>query len=71
MLIRTLGRMNLQVSILSLGCGAAGGLMVRGSAADQERAVAHSMDCGVTYFDTALQYENGQLESNRGRAWLG
>ena len=65
---RVLGRTALQVSVLGLGCGAVGGLMVRGSAADQERAVARALDAGITFFDTAPSYGEGRSEANLGRA---
>ena len=64
---RTLGRTGLSVSVLGLGCGAVGGLMVRGSPADRERVVARALEEGVTYFDTAPQYGDGQSEINLGR----
>jgi aryl-alcohol dehydrogenase-like predicted oxidoreductase len=40
---RTLGKTGLKVSVLGFGCGAVGGLMVRGAPADQERAVARAL----------------------------
>ncbi len=64
---RTLGRTGLTVSVLGLGCGAVGGLMVRGSAADRERVVARALEAGVTYFDTAPAYGDGQSEINLGQ----
>jgi aryl-alcohol dehydrogenase-like predicted oxidoreductase len=64
---RTFGRSGISVSALGLGCGAVGGLMVRGSAADQERAVARSLDAGITFFDTAPGYGDGASETNLGR----
>jgi aryl-alcohol dehydrogenase-like predicted oxidoreductase len=64
---RTFGRTGLQFGVLGFGCGAVGGLMVRGSAADQERTVARALEAGVTYFDTAVQYGDGASESNIGR----
>src|SRR5215471_6454802 len=64
---RKLGRTGLDVSALGFGCGAVGGLMVRGSPADQERAVARAIELGITYFDTAAMYGNGQSERNLGR----
>ncbi len=67
MLTRTLGRTGLTVSVLGFGCGAVGGLMVRGEAADQERAVARAVELGITYFDTAPAYGDGQSERNLGR----
>lgn len=65
---RRLGRTGLQVSVLGFGCGAVGGLMVRGDAADQQRAVGRALDAGITYFDTAADYGHGASERNLGRA---
>src|SRR5271170_2321193 len=64
---RTLGRTGLEVSALGFGCGAVGGLMVNGNAADQERAVARALELGINYFDTAAMYGNGESERNLGR----
>jgi aryl-alcohol dehydrogenase-like predicted oxidoreductase len=64
---RTLGRTGLKVSALGFGCGAVGGLMVRGEPADQERAVARALELGINYFDTAAMYGNGESERNLGR----
>src|SRR6266852_6829801 len=64
---RTLGRTGLQVSTLGFGCGNVGGLMVRGTPADQERAVARALELGINYFDTAPSYGNGESERNLGR----
>ena len=66
---RRLGRTGLDVSLLGFGCGAVGGLMVKGAAADQERAVARALELGVNYFDTASMYGNGESEKNLGRVW--
>lgn len=41
--------------------------MVRGSAADQNRAVGLALDAGINYFDTAVQYGDGVSETNLGR----
>jgi aryl-alcohol dehydrogenase-like predicted oxidoreductase len=65
---RTFGRTGLSVSLLGFGCGAVGGLMVRGDAADQERAIGKALGVGINYFDTAVQYGNGTSETNLGRA---
>jgi aryl-alcohol dehydrogenase-like predicted oxidoreductase len=65
--MRALGRSGLRLSILGFGCGAVGGLMVRGDPADQERAIARALDVGVNYFDTAVQYGDGESEKNLGR----
>ena len=65
--MRTFGRSGMQISLLGFGCGAVGGLMVRGAPSDQERAVARALEAGVNYFDTAVQYGNGESEKNLGR----
>jgi L-galactose dehydrogenase/L-glyceraldehyde 3-phosphate reductase len=64
---RTLGKTGIKLSVLGFGCGAVGGLMVRGNAADQERAVARALALGINYFDTAAAYGNGESEKNLGR----
>jgi len=65
--LRVFGRTGIRLSVLGFGCGAVGGLMVRGDAADQERTVARAIDAGVNYFDTAVQYGDGESEKNLGR----
>ena len=65
--MRPFGRTGLQLSTLGFGCGAVGGLMVRGSPAEQERAIARALEAGVNYFDTAVQYGDGESEKNLGR----
>jgi L-galactose dehydrogenase/L-glyceraldehyde 3-phosphate reductase len=57
----------MQLSVLGFGCGAVGGIMVRGDPADQERTVARAIGAGVNYFDTAVQYGDGESEKNLGR----
>jgi aryl-alcohol dehydrogenase-like predicted oxidoreductase len=64
---RVLGRTGAKLSLLGFGCGAVGGLMVRGSAADQERAIARALELGINFFDTAAAYGNGESEKNLGR----
>jgi aryl-alcohol dehydrogenase-like predicted oxidoreductase len=67
MQLRVFGRTGMQLSVLGFGCGAVGGLMVRGDPADQERTVARAIAAGVNYFDTAVQYGDGESEKNLGR----
>ena len=64
---RIFGRTGIRLSVLGFGCGAVGGLMVRGDQLDQERTIARAIDAGVNYFDTAVQYGNGESEKNLGR----
>ncbi len=65
---RDLGKTGLRVSALGFGCGNVGGLMIRGSVAERERAVARAVELGVNYFDTAPSYGDGQSELNLGTA---
>jgi aryl-alcohol dehydrogenase-like predicted oxidoreductase len=65
--VRTYGRTGMRLSVFGFGCGAVGGLMVRGDPRDQERAIARGLDVGVNYFDTAVAYGNGESEKNLGR----
>jgi aryl-alcohol dehydrogenase-like predicted oxidoreductase len=67
MQLRVFGRTGMQLSVLGFGCGAVGGLMVRGDPADQQRTIARAIAAGVNYFDTAVQYGNGESEKNLGR----
>jgi L-galactose dehydrogenase/L-glyceraldehyde 3-phosphate reductase len=41
--------------------------MVRGDPNDQERTIARAIAAGANYFDTAVQYGNGEPEKNLGR----
>jgi aryl-alcohol dehydrogenase-like predicted oxidoreductase len=64
---RMFGRTGMQLSVLGFGCGAVGGFMVRGDPAEQERTIARAVAAGVNYFDTAVQYGDGESETNLGR----
>jgi len=64
---RTLGRTGLRVGVLGFGCGNVGGLLIRGTPAERERAVARALELGVNYFDTAPLYGDGQSETNLGQ----
>src|SRR6202011_2694605 len=66
MQLRVFGRTGMQLSVLGFGCGAVGGFMVRGHPADQERTIARAIAAGVSYFDTAVQYGNGESETSLG-----
>jgi aryl-alcohol dehydrogenase-like predicted oxidoreductase len=63
---RVLGSTGLRVSELGFGCGSVGGLLVRGEYPKMRRAVARALEMGITYFDTASLYGNGQSEVNLG-----
>ena len=65
---RDLGRTGLAVSLLGFGCGNVGGLLIRGTPAERERAVARAVELGVNYFDTAPLYGDGRSEEHLGQA---
>ena len=47
---RNFGNTGLAVSRLTFGCGAVGGLMTKGDAGDQDRAIAWARDHGINFF---------------------
>lgn len=65
------GSTDLEVSRLTMGCGAVGGLMTLGRARDQDTAVHWARDNGINFFDTAPSYGDGASEINLGRALSG
>jgi aryl-alcohol dehydrogenase-like predicted oxidoreductase len=65
---RPLGSTGLSVSVLGFGCGNVGGLMVRGTPAERERAIARAIELGINYFDTAPLYGDGLSERHLGEA---
>src|SRR5438309_3212601 len=66
---RKFGRTGLDISLLGFGCGAVGGLMIKGNPPDQERAVWRALELGINYFDTAQMYGDGESERNLGRVF--
>ncbi len=64
---RLLGRTGLRVSVLGFGCGAVGGLLVKGEPREMTATVARAIELGINYFDTAAIYGNGLSETNLGR----
>src|ERR1043166_9224417 len=77
---RTLGRSNLPVSAMGLGCWAIGGLWYwldgpggSGDIADEEsvRAIHCALDRGINFFDTAANYGTGHSERVLARALTG
>ena len=63
---RAFGNTGLQVSVLGFGCGAVGGLMVRGEHRDMFRSVEYALQSGINYFDTARMYGDGLSEIHTG-----
>ncbi len=67
---RTLGKTALHISALGFGCGAVGGLLVKGERSEMTRAVARAIALGINYFDTAASYGDGASEENLGRIMI-
>lgn len=65
---RKLGGTGLDLSEIAFGCGGNAGLMVRGTAAEQEHAVGRALDLGINYFDNSPDYGDGRAEEALGRA---
>lgn len=63
---KRLGATDLMVSELGFGCGMVGGLLPYGEYTVMRRTVARAIELGVTYFDTAPMYGEGQSEVNLG-----
>ena len=63
---RQLGRTGLKVSALGFGCGAVGGLLVKGEHKEMMRVIGRAIELGVNYFDTAAIYGDGKSETNLG-----
>jgi len=63
---RLLGRTGLEVSALGFGCGAVGGLLIKGDRKEMLRVVARAVELGITYFDTARSYGDGISETSLG-----
>lgn len=70
MLYRRLGRTNLRVSEIGLGCASFWGKKIF-SEADAIRLVHAAADKGVTFFDTGSSYSGGNAEPRLGRALAG
>ena len=63
---RQLGVTKLEISELGFGCGAVGGLLVKGDRREMVRVVARAIEGGVNYFDTAAIYGDGRSETSLG-----
>jgi len=70
MLYRRLGRTNLRISEIGLGCASYWGKGIF-SEADAVRLVHTAADNGVTFFDTGSSYSGGNAEPRLGRALAG
>lgn len=70
---RRLGRSDLEVSVISLGCWVLGGDSTWGAQDEKDSiATVHAaMDAGINFFDTAEVYSDGRSEEILGKALAG
>src|SRR4051794_14157066 len=68
---RRLGGSPVEVTALSFGGAAIGGLYAPVSGEDAAAAVRRALDRGIRYFDTAPHYGAGRAEERLGKALTG
>ena len=68
---RRVGKTDLEVTVLGLGCATLGGTRIAVSPAEAEAIVRAAWDSGVRYVDTAPYYGFGQAERAVGDALRG
>ncbi|MBL8214244.1 MAG: aldo/keto reductase [Bryobacterales bacterium] len=71
MIYRTLGKTNLQVSVLGLGCAALGGVYGDLSEKEAVETLHTALDEGINYLDTAPLYGETRSETMVGKALRG
>ncbi len=64
---RVLGRTGIEISRLSFGAGPISTLMTGSDGDRQREVVAHAIERGINWFDTAATYGGGASEANLGR----
>src|SRR4029078_1878982 len=68
MISRLLGRSNIAVSAIGMGCWAIGSDWGKVDDAESLRALQHALDLGVTFFDSSNAYGGGRRERLIGQA---
>ena len=68
---RPLGRSGQCISAVGFVRGNQAGLLVRGDSDEQVRVIARAVELGISCFDSAAQYGNGQSERTLGRMTSG
>ncbi len=65
---RELGETGIKISVLAFGAGPVSTLMVGDDREQQQRVIAHALQRGINWFDTAATYGGGQSERSLGSA---
>jgi len=66
---RELGRTGLSVSEVGFGAARIGGILARGDSREALRLLERALDAGITYYDTANIYSQGESEALIGKAF--
>ncbi len=64
---RSLGATDLRLSDVGFGCGTTAALMVKGAEKERLKVIGNALEAGITYFDTAPVYGDGQSETHLGQ----
>ena len=68
---REFGDTGMLVSEIGFGCSRIGGMFTKGDASDPIALLRLALEAGITFFDTADIYSEGESESLVGRAFEG
>lgn len=68
---RQFGDTDMLVSEIGFGCSRIGGMFTKGDASDPTTLLRLALEAGITFFDTADIYSEGESESLVGRAFEG
>ena len=68
---REFGDTGMQVSEIGFGCARIGGMFTQGDASDPIVVLQQAAEAGITFFDTADIYSQGESEALLGRAFEG
>ncbi len=69
---RSFGKTGLQVSEIGFGCSRIGGVFAQGGGSQEVVSVLHrALDAGITFYDTADMYSQGESEALLGQAFRG
>jgi aryl-alcohol dehydrogenase-like predicted oxidoreductase len=71
MIYRILGKTDLEVSVIGMGCSGIGRSLHNNNTGESLRTLTRAFECGINFFDTAPNYSNGESEILIGKALKG
>ncbi len=69
MIYRTLGKTNLEVSVIGMGCSGIGNSLHHRNSRESLRTLGKAFERGINFYDTAPNYSNGESEILIGKAF--